>query len=103
MTAQLAARKDIFVGPITTKGGSVINGFWQRLDVTRNGNMRRKRRERGTVYSTAHGALKLMIRFGDALPVKTHLNFRVRAQKVITMNAGPAFVRAITKALATAK
>ena len=103
LTAQLKARKDVFVGPVTTKGGKTINGFWQRLDVTRTGNVRRKRRERGTIYSTAHGALKLLIQFGGPLPVNKHLDFKLRAGKVVTSNIGPAFARAIGKALATAK
>jgi hypothetical protein len=103
MTAQLNARKDVFVGPITTKDGQTINGFWQRLDVTRQGNARRKRRERGTIFSSAHGALKLLIRFGDALPVHKHLDFRSRASTVVAANAGPAFARALAKALATAR
>jgi hypothetical protein len=103
VTTQLNARKDVFVGPVTTKDGKTINGFWQRLDVTRQGNARRRRREQGTIYSTAHGALKLLIRFGDALPVKQHLDFRTRAGSVISANVGPAFARAIAKALATAK
>lgn len=102
-TAQLNGRKDVFVGKVTTKDGKTINGFWQRLDVTRNGKARRRRREQGTIYSSEHGALKLLIRFGDALPVRQHLDFRTRAAKVVAANAGPAFARAIAKALATAK
>ncbi len=103
LTAQLNARKDVFVGPVTTKDGKTINGFWQRLDVTRQGNARRRRREQGTIFSQEHGALKLLIRFGDALPVKQRLDFRSRAGALVAANVGPAFARALAKALATAR
>jgi hypothetical protein len=102
-TTQLSGRKDVFVGPITTRNGTVINGFWQQLDVNRKGNARRKRAGRGTIYDAVHGALRLLIRFGDALPVKKHLNFEARADALVEASAGRAFGVALAKAIASAK
>jgi hypothetical protein len=100
--AILRARKDIYIGPITTKSG-VVTGVWQRLAVTRKGNARRKRLSGGGVYDTQRGALKLLIRFGDAVEVKKQLGFRVRGVALVLANAGVAFKTAITKALVTAR
>lgn len=101
--ARLKGRQDVFVGAVKTKDGKTIRGFWQRLDVTRNGKVRRKRRGTGTIYSPEHGALKLLLRFGDALPVRKHLDFKLRAAKVVAVNAGPAFARALARSLSTAR
>lgn len=101
--ARLKSRQDVFVGTVKTKDGKSIRGFWQRLDVTRSGKVRRKRRGQGTIYSAEHGALKLLLRFGEALPVRKHLDFKARAAKVIAINAGPVFARAMAKALASAR
>jgi hypothetical protein len=103
MTAQLSARQDIYVGPITTKSGQIVNGFWQRLDVTRKGNARRKSKGRGSIFTVEHGRLKLLIRFGDALPVTQHLGFEDRARQIVTANVGAIFNAAMAKAIATMK
>jgi hypothetical protein len=103
-TAQLNGRKDVFVGAITTKSGQIINGFWQRLDVTRRGTARRgKRRGQGSIFTVEHGALKLLIRFGDAVPVKQHLGFEDRARAIVAANVGTIFEAAMTQAIATMK
>lgn len=80
--AKLRGRKDIYIGVIKTAKGS-INGVWQRLDVSRNGGVRRKRVARGGVFDQKLGALKLLIRFGDALPVKKRLNWGRRAKQIV--------------------
>jgi hypothetical protein len=56
-----------------------------------------------TIFDAVHGAPRLLIRFGDALPVKQHLNFEARAQAVVKANLGAAFGLALAKAIATAK
>lgn len=100
---RLSARPDVFVGTIDTKGSGPITGFWQRLDMTRKGTARRKRRERGTIYTAEHGTLKLLIRFGAALPVKKHLDFEKRAKTFVAANVQGAFARALKMAISTAK
>jgi len=80
--AKLRGRKDIYIGVVKTPKGS-INGVWQRLDVSRNGGVRKKRAARGGLYDKHLGALKLLIRFGDALPVKKHLNWGKRAKQIV--------------------
>ncbi|CAB3742608.1 hypothetical protein LMG24238_06909 [Paraburkholderia sediminicola] len=80
--AKLRGRKDIYIGVIQTAKGS-INGVWQRLDVTNKGTTRRKRVERGSVHDKHLGALKLLIRFGDALPVKQQLNWGKKAKQTV--------------------
>lgn len=80
--AKLRGRKDIYIGVIKTSKGS-INGVWQRLDVSRNGGVRKKRVARGGLYDKHLGALKLLIRFGDALPVKKQLNWGKRAKQIV--------------------
>jgi hypothetical protein len=45
--------------------------------------------------------LKLLIRFGDALPVKQHLDFMKRAQDIVNRNFEREFGRALGRAIAT--
>jgi hypothetical protein len=80
--AKLRGRKDIYIGIVKTSKGS-INGVWQRLDVGRSGAPRKKRIARGGLYDKHLGALKLLIRFGDALPVKKQLNWGKRAKQIV--------------------
>lgn len=80
---QLLARPDVFGGTVMFKDGQTITGIWQRP---------RKK-----------GALKLLIRIGDALDVTQHLDFRARAETLVRQQFQAAFVQALSKALATAK
>lgn len=100
--ARMRGRKDIYIGVVKTSKGS-INGVWQRLDVSRSGGQRRKRAGRGSVHDKHLGALKLLIRFGDALPVKQHLNFFMRAQQMVNMGFRREFGRALARAIATTR
>lgn len=95
----LDARPDIYIGPIITKRGT-INGVWQRLQLTRTGNARRKSAQ-GTIYHPEMGRLKLLIRFGDALPVHQRLGFQDRAQALVKAGMSEAFARAMDRALST--
>jgi hypothetical protein len=91
--AALKARGDIFIGPVRRKGGETINGVWQRIPATK-----------GTKSKAAKAAhLKLLIRFGDALPVKQELNYGSTAAKTVAGVSDPAFNAALQFALATAK
>jgi hypothetical protein len=83
---RLKGRPDIFIGPVNTKHG-IVNGVWQRL-----------KGRRGKA-----AGLKLLIRFGDALPVKTRLGYGTKAKSILDREWNGAFERAMAKALATAR
>ena len=83
---RLRARKDVFIGAVKTKAGSV-NGVWQRLPAKRN----------------QPGHLKLLIRFGDALPVTQHLDYRARASAIVGRFFNKDFGAALGRAIASAK
>lgn len=74
---RLDAMPNVFVGEVHG-----IRGFWQR--------------------TKRHG-LKLLIRFGDALPVTQHLGFYDRAQAIVKADLPAAMGWAMEKALATAR
>ena len=83
---RLKARSDVFIGPVNTKHG-VVNGVWQRVKASRG----------------RRAGLKLLIRFGDALPVKKRLGYGTTAQAVVARAWPGAFERAMARALATAR
>lgn len=97
--ARLKARPDVFIGEVKTKGGTV-NGVWQRIPAAKTGAQVRRRQAAAT-KTTAH--LKLLIRFGDALPVNKRLNYRSRAQALVSRRFNPLLEAAIQKAKATAR
>lgn len=80
--AKFRGRKDIYIGVVQTSKGPV-NGVWQRLDWSRSGAPRKRRAGRGSLFVKGQGALKLLIRFGDALPVKQHLNWGKKAKQIV--------------------
>jgi hypothetical protein len=81
----------IFVGTVTTKGGQEIGGVWKRID-------------KNTGKGSKNGrGLKLIIRFGDARPVRQHLNFVRRAIIIVDSKFNQRFGAALAKAIATAK
>lgn len=96
--AILRSRQDIYIGPVQTKSG-MITGVWQRLAISRAGNVRRKRLSGVGVYDATHGALKLLIRFGNAVEVTKHLDFIKRATALVTTKAGEAVHNALAKAI----
>ncbi|MCO7569383.1 hypothetical protein NJH78_05305 [Pseudomonas chlororaphis] len=83
---RLKARKDVFIGPVASKSGTV-NGVWQRIPAKKN----------------QPGHLKLLIRFGDALAVSKRLNYRSRAKAIVDRRFNAVFGEAMSKALATAR
>lgn len=99
---RLKSRPDIFVGTIHTRSGEQIGGVWQRPAPTKVVQTPGKRtaKVRG---ANKTGHLKLLVRFGDAQPVKQHLEFGSRAEAVVKANAGAEFAKALAKAMATAK
>lgn len=95
--ARLKARPDVFIGKVKTAAGEV-NGVWQRMPA------KKATRRRGGVAQPAQAAhLKLLIRFGDALPVNKQLNYRSRAKAVVNARFKPLFNKAMREAVATAR
>lgn len=92
MLKRLLARKDVFVA--TIRG---VTGFWQRLP---KGN---KLSDRVAAQGYIQVRVRLLIRFGRALPVNKHLNFKKRAIDVVNGGIDLALGRALLKAIATAK
>lgn len=101
--AALKGRSDIFIGPVKTKKG-IVNGVWQRsaasASVTNKKTGKTRISSRGVNTS---GALKLLIRFGDALPVRMRLGYHARATALVNANFNAEMDKAMAKALASAR
>jgi hypothetical protein len=103
--AALKARSDVFIGPVRTRKG-IVNGVWQReasaatVTRTKAGRLIVSAARKGFNKS---GKLKLLIRFGDALPVNKRLGYRARAKKIIDSNINKEFGKALAQAMASAK
>ncbi len=98
--AQLKAKPDVFIGEIDG-----VNGVWQRKKAKgRKGAKRRKRSRNGTHQAAVkQGAPKLLIRFGNALPVQPVLGYMDRAEAMATNMMPGELRRAIAAAMASAK
>jgi len=90
--AQLRGQASTFIGAVKTKSG-IINGVWRRLPA--------KAARKGQPAQAAR--LQLLIRFGDALPVKQHLNWADTARAIVAKSFDAEFGKAMAKAIATAK
>ncbi|WP_175725155.1 hypothetical protein [Burkholderia ambifaria] len=99
---RLEARPDVFVGTVKTKGGESVGGVWQRPT---NVKVIKRSGKRGVALRGVNKSdhLKLLIRFGDATPVKRHLEFGERAFEVVDANFDREFEKAMARAIATAK
>ena len=101
--AALKGRSDIFIGPVRTKKG-IVNGVWQRsgakATITNKKTGKTRISSRGVNTS---GALKLLIRFGDALAVRTHLGYHARATAKVNANFNAEMDKAMTKAMGPAR
>lgn len=98
LISRLKGRSDIFIGAIKTKNGSVVNGVWQRPMAT--APLAGRKGLRGG-NRTDH--LKLLIRFTDTQPVKQHLGYRARAQRVVNAHFNAEFSAALAVAMASAR
>src|SRR5476649_1699486 len=99
--SQLKAKPDVFIGDIDG-----INGVWQRVKKKKGkkGKKRQKRSANGTHRVREKAPMpKLLIRFGDALPVKPTLGYMDRAEKMAAALMPGALSKAINEALKTAK
>lgn len=99
--SQLKAKPDVFIGDV-----GETNGVWQRVKARKGkkGKKRRKRSANGTRQDRLKmPAPKLLIQFGDALPVKPTLGYMERAQAMATALMPTEMSRAMAEALRTAK
>ncbi|MBK1842441.1 hypothetical protein JHL17_34105 [Azospirillum sp. YIM B02556] len=90
---RLTGRADVFVGAVKTRGGATVSGVWQRPAAA---GAKGRGLNRGE-------SLKLLVRFGDALPVKQRLGYRERAQQVVQATLRTEFEKAVGDALRTAR
>jgi hypothetical protein len=79
----------------------IVNGVWQR-------SVAPLIKIKGANGRALHGAnrsgrLKLLIRFGDALPVRKQLRFGATAKRIVDVRLAPAFSEAMARAAATAR
>jgi len=105
---RLKARPDVFIGAIRTRGGQSVNGVWQRVAPKRaRGGAKTAPRRAMTKAQLAKespaGRLKLLIRFGDALPVRKQLNFGATARDIVDRYFPGDFQAALAEALRTAR
>lgn len=98
--SQLKAKPNTFIGDV---GG--VNAVWQRRKAkTKKGKKRAKRSPNGTRRDRVkQRAPKLLIRFGDALPVKPTLGYMDRADAMANALLPSALNQAIAEAIRTAK
>ncbi|WP_208856045.1 hypothetical protein [Chromobacterium subtsugae] len=104
--ARLRARPDIFIGKVKTRRG-IVDGVWQRpVDprrVTLLNGKRKKLRGLNEVMDDKRGHLKLLIRFGDALPVDIHLGYHELAIAQVNRHFNREMGHALARALASAR
>ncbi|CAI1502636.1 Uncharacterised protein [Serratia grimesii] len=103
---QLKAKPDVFIGELSTRYGSGVNGVWQRVKAKKGkkGKKRRKRSANGTRQPRMKmPAPKLLIQFGDALPVKPTLGYFDRAQAMANALMPTELSRALAEAMRTAR
>lgn len=114
--AKLKGMPGVFVGAVKTKDGRIVNGIWQRpflrgRDADLGAGMSVRRRNK--LIRGAHpdmpknanttGHLKLLVRFGDALPVRKKLNWGSLAKTIVRQHFSQEMSKAMGKALATAR
>lgn len=103
---QLRAKPDVFVGKVSTQNSNNVNGIWQRKKAKKV--KKNKKRARRSPNGTRRDRVKqrppkLLIRFGDALPVKPTLGYMDRANAMATALLPGALSQAIAEALRSAK
>ncbi|MCP9269866.1 hypothetical protein M5U04_17715 [Xenorhabdus sp. XENO-1] len=104
--SQLKGKQDTFIGELTTRYGNDVNGVWQRKKAqkVKKGKKRLKRSPNGTRRERPkQRPPKLLIRFGDALPVDPVLGYQERAQRMAQSLMPAAISQALSEAIRTAK
>lgn len=92
--AALKAEPNVYIGPITLKSGTTVNGVWQRSGPAKG---------RANSVAKGQGTLKLLIRFSDPLPVTQRLPVYELTRQVVARNHERNFDRAWQLAVASAK
>lgn len=103
---QLKANPDVFIGKVTTCYGDDIGGVWQRKKAKKvaKTKKRRKRSPDGTrVPRKKSRSPKLILRFGDTLPVTPVLGYQVLAHDMASRLMKTELSVALEQALKTAK
>jgi hypothetical protein len=98
----LRGRPDIFIGEVKTKHGTV-GGVWQRVNVTRQGKVRRGKAQRGSAYAPGAGQLKLLIQFTRPSTVTKRIPYDVRVKRTVAARLQPNWNKAIEAALKSAR
>lgn len=114
--AKLKARSDVFIGPVKTKDGQIVNGVWQRpflrgrdanlgagMSVRQRNKLLRGKHPNMPKGANTTGKLVLLLRFGDALPVNKRLNWGARAKQIVGASIRSDLATALATALAVAK
>lgn len=99
--AQLKAKPNVFIGDVNG-----VNGVWQRKKALKGkkGKKRQKRSANGTHSPRVkQRPPKLLIRFGDALPVKPVLGYMDRANAMAKALLPQEIQKALAEAMRTAK
>ncbi|REF27622.1 hypothetical protein BDD26_2430 [Xenorhabdus cabanillasii] len=104
--SQLKGKEDTFIGELSTRYGDNVNGVWQRKKAkkVKKNKKRLKRSPNGTRRPREkQRPPKLLIRFGDALPVEPVLGYQERAQQMAQALMPQEISRALDEAIRTAK
>lgn len=89
----LKGKPNVFIGPVKTRSGRIVNGVWQRPV-----NGQRRDGTRGTQGKTG---LRLLIQFEDTTPAPKRLPFEQRARAYIDRHSRAAFEYALRMTFAT--
>jgi len=114
--AKLKAMPGVFVGAVKTKDGQVVNGIWQRpflrgadaqlgagMSVRQRNKLLRGKHPNLPKGANTTGTLKLLVRFGDALPVNKQLGWGKRAKQIVDRWIDDDLAAALKAANATAR
>ncbi|EPF5871916.1 hypothetical protein [Morganella morganii] len=104
--SSLKSKENVFIGELSTRYGKGVNGVWERKKAkkVKKGRKRMKRSPNGTRRERMPSRPpKLLIRFGDALPVEPVLGYQDRAMKMTQALLPQEINRAIAEAIRTAR
>lgn len=104
--SSLKSKENVFIGELSTRYGKGVNGVWERKKAkkVKKGRKRLKRSPNGTRRERVPARPpKLLIRFGDALPVEPVLGYQDRAMKMTQALLPQEINRAIAEAIRTAR
>ncbi|EHM4464129.1 hypothetical protein KGH42_000101 [Escherichia coli] len=103
---QLKARPDVFIGTVTNNDGVAVGGVWQRKKAKKVTKTRKRRKRSPNGTRAPHKKSrppKLLIRFGDALPVTPVLGYQELAHDMASRLMKTELSVALEQALKTTK